>query len=264
MYEYHDDFERISHSMLEVFARSSREFHARYIARTIEQNETPSLALGSALHVAVLQPREWDDKVAVIPEMDRKTSKGKLAWAAFMDATRGKVRITEDQRCQVERMSAALQSHPDAAQFVHRLHFKEYVASWTDERSALPCKCRIDGMTTDGDVVDLKTCIDPTPDGFAKAIANFKYDRQAAFYMYGLDKCRPMQVVPHSFTFVAIQSSEPYEVWLHDLEQDDIIYAHEENQTYLEELALCYAFDQWNRSKGTNRIVMPRWRRKYE
>jgi hypothetical protein len=56
-------------------------FHADYMLKNPEQ--TPAMALGSALHTLVLEPSKFDKEYAVAPECDRRTTEGKHIWNLF-------------------------------------------------------------------------------------------------------------------------------------------------------------------------------------
>ena len=73
----------VSASMLKSMASGWRSFEAEYITKTAPRKESAAMALGTAVHAALLEPEAFADEYAVIPEecSDRRT-KAYKEWAA--------------------------------------------------------------------------------------------------------------------------------------------------------------------------------------
>ena len=84
---YHTNTSRISKSGLDLINRAPAHYWERYLnPHASPQKETPALLIGSAVHCAVLEPEEFGKRYAVGPRVDRRTSKGKAEWEAFLIA----------------------------------------------------------------------------------------------------------------------------------------------------------------------------------
>lgn len=89
----------------------------------------------------------------------------------------------------------------------------EVTAIWRD--GDVFCRARYDVLVTDADkcadIYDWKSTKDISDRGIEKAIANYRYDIQAAFYLRGLESLgfKPMQL---SFIFVFFESVAPFTV----------------------------------------------------
>lgn len=149
-------------------------------------------------------------------------------------------------------------------------------------------------LTIMNDVIgDLKTTEDASPEGFAKSMANYRYDVQAPYYLDGVKKaleqgkctppakgaselsvywvdeatgvlcrCRPdwWRGYPKNFVFIAVEKKPPYAVGVYVLDSasTDIgraIYQHD-----LQVYAECLASDKWpGYGDLVQTINMPTW-----
>ena len=80
------------------------------------------------------------------------------------------------------------------------------------------CKCRPDWMINDGEyIIDLKTSSDASEEGFPKAVANFRYHVQDAWYTVGVK--RALKVSRPEFVFIVVENVEPYSIGIYVLDQ---------------------------------------------
>jgi exodeoxyribonuclease VIII len=80
---------------------------------------------------------------------------------------------------------------------------------WTDEASGVYCKARADWAQKNdsGDwLMDLKSTVDESPDGFSRSAARMGYHRQAAHYLAGWKACTGRNA---QFMFAAVTSAKP-------------------------------------------------------
>jgi hypothetical protein len=198
--DYHAD-PAISASHLKAVMQSPYHYWSRYInpqRPTIEP--TAAMRLGSLAHCAVLEPDELHNRYAIAP--DRRSNAGK-ALAADM-AARGLEAVTEADMALAANMAIAVHQHPYAAALLADGK-AEQSFWWDDKATGQRCKCRPDwyqGST----IVDLKTCQDASPGGFARACATFGYHTQAAHYLNGTFADR--------FIFIAVEKAYPFAVGL--------------------------------------------------
>ena len=142
----------------------------------------------------------FHDEFVVAPKLDRRTKAGKEAYEDFMASVNGRSVVTQDlyDACQarVEVLNA----------FKPQKNDKTELSIVFDYYGNL-CKARFDMLQNDV-IIDLKTCRDASPSGFKKAIRNFSYHQQAAFYLDGIKA--------HKFYFVFIEKKEPYDIVIID------------------------------------------------
>lgn len=178
-------------------------------ARTAQQEETPSMRLGTALHVAALQRSRWSELVAVAPDVDKRTKAGKDEWAAFVAESAGKTVITTEQEAEVKAMYRALMTHPKASALLKSKGDRETVSLWTDKQTGLVCKAKIDLYLSGGLALDLKTTTDASIEAFSSTIYKYSYHMQAAFYSDGY---RVNDGASTPFIWIAIENTAPYAV----------------------------------------------------
>lgn len=153
--------------------------------RANPDQDTPSKRLGTALHSLVLEPETFLDRHPIYREPKNKGEGSKTKWEAFQAAHAGKIILNEDQEAKLARMRDSIMDHPYARLLVTGNGDRECVAIW-NSAGGLRCKARIDFLNTERRVlVDLKTTNDASERAWARSAAQFKYDVQAAWYMWG-------------------------------------------------------------------------------
>src|SRR5262249_51861586 len=114
----------------------------------------------------------------------------------------------------------AVRKHPAAALLLREATERELSLFWYDGRFGVPCKARIDLMSFGG-VVDLKTCVDASREGFAKSIANFDYHIQAGHYLNGAEHA--LDETPKFWSFIAAETEDPFAVAVYNLDRASIL-----------------------------------------
>lgn len=156
---------------------------------------TPAMLEGSAVHCAILEPNEFESRYVVEPTINKRTNVGKEEYAAFVEANKNKTVITQDLVDMALIMQDAVMSHVSASRLLSGGK-AEQAYFWTDERTQAECKCKADYVQGNV-IVDLKTTNDASPGGFSRAVANFKYHWQDAWYTRGTKA--------DGFIFVAVE-----------------------------------------------------------
>jgi exodeoxyribonuclease VIII len=251
----------VSKSHLDLIARSPLHYWARYLdPNRVAPEPSPQMRLGTALHTHVLELSRWDEEIAVAPsDINRRTKEGREQWAAFEASSVGKTVITADDAAQVMAMGRAVLRHPAAAMLLGMPGKAETTHMWTDASTGLECKCRPDWLMDDGSiVVDLKTTKDASPRGFKQSIANFSYQKQAAWYLHGLEQATGRR--PDQFIFICVESTAPYACAVYAADAEMIERGHDQAMRDLAKLAVCKAADHWpSYSDQIETISLPGW-----
>lgn len=260
--DYYADRSAVSRSMLEDLIRSPSLYHARHVARSIPDDEpTPAMVLGQAVHAAVFRPPGV--VIATAPKVDRRTKAGKQAWEEFEATHTGCLIITSEQAEAGIRMVAAMSEHPLAGPLTRFVIWSERPIRWTDHRTGIACKAKPDALsrrTIDGRpvLVDLKTTTAPWPSEWPRVVASHGYHRQAAWYLRaaaaaGIDDAR--------FVFVAVQSAAPWDVFCYELDDTALAQGAAECDAALDALARCQESGEWAapESRQINAVSLPRW-----
>jgi len=232
---YYQDTEYVSNSMLSNLTGKSPEYFR--FAMDNPQPSTPAMKFGSALHMNVLQPEEFNERYAVSPKFDKRTKQGKIDSAEFVKANMFKTVITEQEYHLVEQMTDKLMRDSDAKALLTNGD-KEQIIAWENEEYGVKCRGMLDVFNRDANIiVDLKTTQDSSYNGFASSVRKFKYYKQAAFYM---DAVRADE-----FYIVAIEKSPPFSINIIQLGDDLLDKGRELYNRDLEVYKYCIENDYW-------------------
>jgi hypothetical protein len=227
-----------------VFRRSRKLYYEQFVRKSLCVAESPAMMLGSMVHAMVLEPEKVPSRYAVAPSCDRRTKEGKATWQAFRESIpEGAQGVKAEEYEQAGNIAAALLSNRVVRQLLEIAGQTEHPMFWTDEITGLPCRGKLDRLCGDaGLILDIKTTQESTPDAFVRSIVNLGYDCQAAWYCEGH---RRLTGQKPDFVFIAVQTSEPYEVGLFDLTPEDLRRAKEQNERTMDALAFCMSNDEW-------------------
>jgi len=246
--DYHAD-PAISASQLKEISRSPYHFWSKYL----DPSRTPTIAtsamkLGSLTHCAVLEPDELSKRYGITP--DRRSNAGK-ALAAEMEAS-GIEAVTAQEMEQALAMAASVRSNSTAALLLSNGTAEES-RWWDDVSTGLRCKCRPDWLSADNaTIVDLKTCVDASPAGFASAVGRFSYQLQAVHYLCGTLATR--------FIFVAVEKAAPYAIGVYELDAQAMVHGAVLRHNALQVLQDCKAVNSWpGYTDGIQTLQLPGW-----
>lgn len=251
--DYHA-IDRVSNSYLSRLAECPA-------AAKVLREDTPQMAFGRALHSYVLDgPEKFKASHIVAPVVDKRTKEGKAAWEAFVKLSEGKALLTQEDYDTIFTMSNAIHAHPVARNLLSE-GAREVSVLWTDPFSGLDCKARIDmpvaGLST---LIDLKTTKDASLKGFQRAIMNYGYYRQGAFYLDGINAIEKHDKYD-LFAFIAVEKEPPHRVEVYTLSQDFINFGRTEYRMLINLEAKCRGKNEWPHytNQTVTEIDLPRW-----
>ena len=173
--------------------------------------KTDALNLGSAVHLAVLQPEHASDKIVQGPE----TRRGK-AWTDALKKAQSedKILLTQADYNQCMSMRDSVWRNPSVAQELNQKDtVYEQAAFW--EHKGLQFKCKVDAARPSV-IVDLKTSQDASPRGFSQSIAKYGYHQQDASYSYGWGQASGIKV--EHFLFLVVEKYPPFACAIYELD----------------------------------------------
>lgn len=225
---YHG-YDACSNSRLTELERS--ELHL-FHNMTIGKTPTPAMQEGTALHSLVLEPDSFGAMYCVAPECDKRTTAGKETWAKFQSANSGKAILAADAWDRIHRMRDAIHAHPKADALLRMAKIRELSLFWDCPLTGVRCKARLDALADWDDIIllDVKRTKCASPEEFPKAIWNFGYFRQGAFYLDGYNSVNRRlhpdgkHVEAKHFAFIAVEPQPPYAVAVYRL-KDEVIDA---------------------------------------
>lgn len=249
------------HAMSAGGLKRMRQSPAHFFGMQLDPNRpagepTPAMRNGTLVHCALFEPGEVESRYVVRPAgLDGRTKEGK-AWIA--EQTREVVDAS--QMAAAVAQANAVRALPDVAALLAD-GYPESSAFWLDDNTGELCKCRPDWVSPAGDgviLVDGKTCQDASPDGFGRAIWNFAYHLQAAWYSDGFTAATGLRV--HGFVFAAVESAWPHAAAAYMLGDDVLDAARRENRRLLDRYAECRRTGQWpGYASSISLINLPKW-----
>jgi hypothetical protein len=259
----------ISHSKLECYRRRPALYYKKYVAKTLPPPEdTGAFRLGSAVHCAVLEEREFAARYILKPDCDRRTKEGKIQFAEFSAQHADKTLLDPEEMNQVVQMREAIAAHPLASQL---LADGLAETTWRKEQpNALGAlQCRTDWFSSlgcelsDGKpyALDIKTVESLDSDAFRnfeRAAFNYGYHRQAGFYLPLINEIFQWSV--SRIYYVAVEKSEPYGCAVYTLSDDAIARGQDENIADLVRLKRSLENNEWpNIDPTLHELKLPAW-----
>jgi hypothetical protein len=234
--------------------------HAKAMMET--PMSSPALALGTALHAAMLEPENDLAQAVVQPDSDKRTKLGKEEHAEFALANAGRCIITQEQAEQLDGMVIACLKD---WRIKHSLSAcKRREVSVFGSIGGHKAKARLDAWNGHGMVLDLKTTRDLACD-FEKSIANFGYGLQAAWYREVLRSVFASEgrLMPDDFSFVflVVETAHPHGTAVYRM-SDEVMDCYSDRLVELQkqwwECVLKNEYSGWPQTDVVD-ISLPAW-----
>ena len=198
-----------------------------------ERKPSPQMIEGTLAHCFILEPDKFNDTYRVC---DQRTKPGKEQ--AKQAKENGLQVITPGQYEKALGMNRAVSSNLLCNSFfVDGLAEQSFFSE--DDRTALWMKARLDWITENDTIVDLKTVAagGASPASFAKQVANFSYHLQAAHYleMSGMQR----------FVFVVVEREPPFQIGVYQLDDDAMAEGRYLRRKALDLIANCRVLNDW-------------------
>ena len=255
----------VGSSGLKLIGQSPLHYWSAYRDPNRERREpTPAMIIGTATHMAILEPGKFDDCYTVLPEgLDRRTKEGKALYAEI-EAT-GKTPLSPKDWKRIADMAEAARRHPVGRVLFDSAPLFETSIFWTDAESGVQCKIRPDLMIPpcaafpDGLIVDVKTTQDASPEGFGRSAWGYEMHLQAALYPEGFAVAFGRLKLP-PFIWWAIESEAPHAMAFYSAPASVVAYGQSEVTRLRWKYADCLQADQWpGYSPGVTELQLPAW-----
>ncbi len=255
-YEDYAAVPAVSITRLKELRRSAQ--HYRYALT--HPKETDPLRLGTASHVATLEPERFASQFAV---WDRQTSAAAMAprrgqyWDAFCAENVGRTVLTPDQNALANAIAKAVRSDPIAMPY---LESGEPEVSMTWMLGERQCKGRADWITRRNGcpvVVGLKTARDCRHFAFGSQSAKLGYHLQWAFYF---DAYRILRGDEPLMVEIVVENKPPHAVVVYRIPTDIIDQGRDEYEALLRQLEECERTNTWPGPAQEEQILtLPSW-----
>jgi exodeoxyribonuclease VIII len=228
-----------SHGLMDIL-RSPAYFQSRRVGF---DHETKALAFGRLVHAALLEPERFRKNYIVLPKFNRRSNAGKLAHKEFLDALDPQqIVVPEDDVDPLVIMAERATKHPILRGLMQD-GMREATLLWTDPETGELCKARFDFITSDGIIVDLKTCLDARHDAFERQVRQYRYDMQAAHYTNGATICGLQKHA--QFFWCAAEKEPPYDMRLHEADETSLVPGSESCSVAMKIYSRCRATGEW-------------------
>lgn len=257
--DYHGDPDSLSSSGAKLLAREggAKLFHYQ---QTHPTPPTPAMEFGTAAHAWILEGKEpivfepgikfegLDGKEYTLTKgRDTKAGRAFTELKAQEHPDTPIVSLSDYEH--LAGMREAVLNHTEAARLLNLPGRSEVSIFWKTETGAT-LKCRPDYLPDDIDperdyipIIDLKTTVDATQDGFRRSAIKFGYHQSAAWYMDGLAAAGIKSDA--QMVFIAVEKTPPYLVAVYDLKEEALIVGNELNRQAVETYESCRALDIW-------------------
>jgi hypothetical protein len=218
--------------------------------------------LGHAAHQMIL----GDGPDLVVVDAEKWTTNAVKAEVAAIRAE-DKVPLKPSEYEQVQAMTEAIRQHPIAGPlFTPGSGVAEQSIFWEDKDTGVMRRARPDwlkqlpGLTL---CVDYKTTVDANPEAISKAIYNYGYHQQDAYYVDGIEAAGLAAPGSARFVFVFQQKTAPYLITVRELAEEDRHIGRAKNQRALRIYAECTRTGIWPDWTGPAtdipQISLPTW-----
>lgn len=239
--QYHADRESVSSSGLRALLPPGCPAQFKY---DLDNPPAPKreFDLGHAAHKLVLGEGP-EFKVIDFPDYKKKAAQDERDAAYDADL----VPLLAKEHDQVQAMADAIRQHPIAGPlFTPGTGRAELSIYWTDRDTGVRCRVRPDWLKEMPGLalaVDYKTCRNANPEAVSRAIRDYSYHQQDAFYTDGI--WAALDPADVRFVFVFQSKTAPYLITVRELADQDRDIGRARNQRALRLYADCTATGIW-------------------
>ncbi len=266
-----DDYKQIdavNNSSLGPLKRSLRHYKMQEFS-----SETDAMRFGTLCHTALLEPGNMQ-RYIVMPDLTpgittangkpaanpKATSAYKQRVAEFHELHSDRTVISQVEMDHLWGVTAAVEENDLASEYLAPVGAdRELTIIWICPDTGIKCKARIDHWRQSAKrITDLKT----TQDGrnwATKSIDRYDYDRQAAFYQWGM---QVLGMDVQEVCFVVVESAAPYGVMAAPMHPETIAGGMNEVRDCIQQLAKARAANEWPGYRNPKYFVRPEYARR--
>jgi exodeoxyribonuclease VIII len=235
--------------------------HYRSAKSTPRDEATPAMKIGTLVHTAILEPHRFEESYILAPDADRRTKDGKASWEAVESAARelGKIVIKPSELENIKGMKESVFAHRSGSAAIKAGGLIE-ASLYATHENGVRLRGRPDLISKGNAIIDVKTCAKGAGGKaeFAKSVANFRYDVQAAFY---LDLAALVGMPKEAFVFLVVEKEAPFAVAVYQLDTESVEAGRQQYLRNLTMLSECMSFDEWPAySSEVEVISLPKWK----
>ena len=203
------------HSSKAISASGLKAINKKSVYHFLNQKpfESSAMALGTAVHCAMLEPHLYYKEFHIMPKIDRRTKIGKQTFLIEQEKAEGKTIVAFEDHEKITAILENFRNHELAQKYckgeIELSHYLEHEG--IEVRVRPDCLNRVENF-----IADPKTCQDNSPMAFKRDVYKYGYHLQAAFYSDMLG------VPAENFRFIAVETQYPYSVEVYGLSEEMI------------------------------------------
>lgn len=258
--DYHADKSAVSSSGLRQIEKSPATFYQNFFLRLPEaEKKSKAKTIGTLCHQAILEGSKFLENFVLMPDFgDMRSSKNREARDEWLATVEGKTVVKQDELDVIKGTIEAIVNHEGAFNLL-KDGKTEISGYYADPETGILCRIRPDFLSFNlMALVDVKTTIDCSREGFAKSIWNYRYDFQLAMYSEGIKQITGKEVDYPAF--IAVEKEPPYEVAVYIADKEMIDKGREDYRKSLLTLKACLDTDTFPKYQSKiEEISLPRW-----
>ena len=260
---YHAEFALSAGRMKRIHEDSVANFRQSFLEE--KKDPSPAMRFGSLFHKAALEGPEFLKNYRVMPEFTGKTKDGKDSNRSAEALEKKKRWLGDlspevilidsmDELDQVAGMINSILAHPIAKKLM--VGGKRELSGYFN-LEGFRCKMRIDILTQNGLMVDLKTAIKAGPRRFPKDAWSRLYPIQAAFYRRGLSILTGRTV--ETFDYIVVEKEPPYRVEVYSPNEDYFSIGDHIVDLSMRRLRQAIESNDWYPDQEPKILDVPKW-----
>ncbi len=171
------------------------------------ETPTPAKIIGSATHIAILEPDLLRQSVVRGLDVERRSTADKFAWAQFEEENAGKIILKPADYERVLLIRDTVHRHPVIGPLLRNIKTEQSFFT-TDTDTGELIKCRFDGLAANGAYsIDLKTT-EGAGREFRWSARKYRYYIQPSWYEDILQDLFGER--PAYWMFIAVEKDPPY------------------------------------------------------
>ena len=200
----------------------------------VTEPETSALNFGRAIHAFILERDRFYDRFTVSPYKDFKT-KAARGWREEQLAA-GRSVLDQADYDKIQAMAEAVQCHPSASKLIAQCEH-EVVGVTQDKKTGVWLRMKADLYSSNPAIwiVDYKTARSAHPEDFKKAVLEYGYHQQAAFYLDVLEAIEGFR--RSGFSFIVQEKDPPYQLAVYSMHSQAVQMGRYENMQIIDEFA---------------------------
>ena len=200
------------YAKIKALSASTLKQLKRSVAHGVEASKydgepTEALIMGNAFHSYLLEPHKYKINYGQLTKkLDKRKKAHRRLYEYAVKKYGNQAILNPKQVEQIKTWKDSVLSNKAAVAILKTVTKAEHTITW--DESGVKCKARLDGYSPQLEaVIDVKTCLNASPEAFKAQIYNYGYYLQAAHY---ISAALADGLKANKFIFIAVEKEAPY------------------------------------------------------